>query len=454
MTAAKIPALATTTTTTASAEAERQQQLQQQQQQQHEHEAAEVIALAVGDSGMQQLLAQAQQAQALTEAAALVAQVELADAQLAAAEAAAAAAGGAMDFLPLGSSTAAGVGAAPALTTAAAALAAGAAASGAPLKRKSIPLSMKKEAIEWILGPGKGVPSRAEKHFTALGWDVTASSFRKWWKNREKILGDASHKKRITGGGRKPYLEHTEEKLLVVVIQERAKKDRVTRKWIATTAQHMFQRTDASFKASENWVTKFIRRNGLTLKRSYVTYEQQQQVPPPPSSLPLGAMGVMGIGTTTAAAVGALGHSVGVGGGDDDDDDDNDGMVRGDAAHLHLDDDDDDVDMDEEHMGQLGGVATGVVRDHRLHQAVAVEDSQKTYVPTLVARPVSRCHWSYWMVASRLRLSCSPMLTLSVSVCTLWHAAPWSERHARSKSPRYRRADCSGKTRETSTLTF
>lgn len=144
------------------------------------------------------------------------------------------------------------------------------------MKRKSIPLSMKKEAIQWIMGPGKGIPSRAEKHFIALNWDVRASSFRKWWKNREKILGDAGGKKRIRGGGRKPYLEDSEEKLLVVVIQERAKKDRVTRKWIAKTAQHMFQRCDATFKASENWVTKFIRRNGLTLKRSYVTDEPQQ----------------------------------------------------------------------------------------------------------------------------------------------------------------------------------
>ncbi|KAG6623530.1 uncharacterized protein IUM83_01919 [Phytophthora cinnamomi] len=151
--------------------------------------------------------------------------------------------------------------------------------SSTTMKRKSIPLSMKKEAIQWIMGPGKGIPSRAEKHFGALNWDVSASSFRKWWKNRDKILGDSGSKKRISGGGRKPYLEDSEEKLLVVVIQERAKKDRVTRKWIAKTAQHMFQRSDSTFKASENWVTKFIRRNGLTLKRSYVTYEPQQQTP-------------------------------------------------------------------------------------------------------------------------------------------------------------------------------
>lgn len=144
------------------------------------------------------------------------------------------------------------------------------------MKRKSIPLSMKKEAIQWIMGPGNGIPSRAEKHFGALNWDVTASSFRKWWKNRDRILRDSGSKKRISGGGRKPYLEESEEKLLVVVIQERAKKDRVTRKWIAKTAQHMFQRSDTNFKASENWVTKFIRRNGLTLKRSYVTYEPRQ----------------------------------------------------------------------------------------------------------------------------------------------------------------------------------
>jgi transposase len=142
---------------------------------------------------------------------------------------------------------------------------------------------MKKEAIQWIMGPGKGIPSRAEKHFGALNWDVSASSYRKWWKNREKLLGDSGSKKRISGGGRKPYLDDSEEKLLVVVIQERAKKDRVTRKWIARTAQHMFQRSDTNFKASENWVTKFIRRNGLTLKRSYVTYEPPSRIGQPPA---------------------------------------------------------------------------------------------------------------------------------------------------------------------------
>ncbi|TMW68857.1 hypothetical protein Poli38472_001013 [Pythium oligandrum] len=181
--------------------------------------------------------------------------------------------------------------------------------TSASIRRKSIPLSMKKEAIEWIMGPGKGVPSRAEKHFSALNWDVSASSFRKWWKNRDKIMNDSSSKKRISGGGRKPYLEESEEKLLVIVIQERAKKDRVTRKWIAKTAQHMFQRTNANFKASENWVTKFIRRNGLTLKRSYVTYDHPDQ-PGVDGSLSDQTMGV------TAGGIEV--HD------DDDDDDDED----------------------------------------------------------------------------------------------------------------------------------
>ncbi|TYZ62239.1 hypothetical protein PybrP1_002101 [[Pythium] brassicae (nom. inval.)] len=304
--------------------------------------AEEVIALVERDGGMQQLIAQAQaqqaqaladqHAQALAEHHALVGQaVDLADVHMVAAPVdASVAAAGAMDFLPL-AAAAVVIGSPSPLSSSAAVGAAIAAVdtppSSAPLKRKSIPLSMKKEAIEWIMGPGKGVPSRAEKHFSALNWDVSASSFRKWWKNREKILGDASHKKRITGGGRKPYLELGEEKLLVVVIQERAKKDRVTRKWIAKTAQHMFQRSDASFKASENWVTKFIRRNGLTLKRSYVTYEQQ---------LP------------------TLGHV------DDDE-------HRGDVSHLQLEDD----DVDDEHMG---GVGPGL----REHEAGAADDPHKT----------------------------------------------------------------------------
>ncbi|GAB9469686.1 hypothetical protein Gpo141_00006957 [Globisporangium polare] len=272
----------------------------------------DVIAL-VGDGGMQQLIAhaqaqeaqaqalaqaQAQQHHALTQQAVEAAAAAVADdvaAMAATADAHMASAGlskvdsGAMDFMPL--SAAGVVLGSPSAGAGAPGLAGDGGVAGVDsstsvgtnanlaIKRKSIPLSMKKEAIEWIMGPGKGIPSRAEKHFSALNWDVSASSFRKWWKNREKILGDSSHKKRITGGGRKPYLENSEEKLLVIVIQERAKKDRVTRKWIAKTAQHMFQRTNANFKASENWVTKFIRRNGLTLKRSYVTYEQQQQHP-------------------------------------------------------------------------------------------------------------------------------------------------------------------------------
>ncbi|KAF1322538.1 hypothetical protein FI667_g11242, partial [Globisporangium splendens] len=288
----------------------------------------EVIALvAAGDGGMQQLIAQAQaqQAQALAEAQAqAVAQAQaqhhalvqhavasaadaaMADVHMAVDSAALGVHGGkmdasAMEFMPL--SGAAVVDNAHSMSGELASVAApgdaessidGGNANGGnngssnslAIKRKSIPLSMKKEAIEWIMGPGKGIPSRAEKHFSALHWDVSASSFRKWWKNRDKILGDSSHKKRITGGGRKPYLENSEEKLLVIVIQERAKKDRVTRKWIAKTAQHMFQRTNANFKASENWVTKFIRRNGLTLKRSYVTYEQQ---PPLSGAAALGA---------------------------------------------------------------------------------------------------------------------------------------------------------------------
>lgn len=304
----------------------------------------DVIAL-VGDGGMQQLIAHAQaqeaQVQALAqaqhhdalahqavEAAAVADDVA---AMAAAADAHMASAGlskvdsGAMDFMPL--SAAGVVIGSPSVGVGAAGLAGDGGVAGVDtstgvgananlaIKRKSIPLSMKKEAIEWIMGPGKGIPSRAEKHFSALNWDVSASSFRKWWKNREKILGDSSHKKRITGGGRKPYLENSEEKLLVIVIQERAKKDRVTRKWIAKTAQHMFQRTNANFKASENWVTKFIRRNGLTLKRSYVTYEQQQQHHPTSAS---------------AAASGLVG-------------DDGEPQPEG---HIEIDDDDDGEDVD------------------------------------------------------------------------------------------------------------
>ncbi|KAG3155388.1 hypothetical protein PI126_g9174 [Phytophthora idaei] len=47
-----------------------------------------------------------------------------------------------------------------------------------PARRKSVELSLKRQAIDWIATEGGGVPSRAEAHFRQRGWRVKAASWR------------------------------------------------------------------------------------------------------------------------------------------------------------------------------------------------------------------------------------------------------------------------------------
>ncbi|KAG2895595.1 hypothetical protein PC114_g15429 [Phytophthora cactorum] len=48
-----------------------------------------------------------------------------------------------------------------------------------PARRKSVELSLKRQAIDWIATEGGGVPSRAEAPFRQRGWRVKAACFRR-----------------------------------------------------------------------------------------------------------------------------------------------------------------------------------------------------------------------------------------------------------------------------------
>ena len=94
-------------------------------------------------------------------------------------------------------------------------------------KRKSYSIEDKITAIEWIRNEGSGVPSRAEKHFGELGWSTKANTFRKWWRNRERICSQRSRKVRCIGGGRKPLLGNIEELVVNEVIKRRIRKKKL-----------------------------------------------------------------------------------------------------------------------------------------------------------------------------------------------------------------------------------
>ncbi|KAG4243424.1 hypothetical protein PC116_g8720 [Phytophthora cactorum] len=106
----------------------------------------------------------------------------------------------------------------------------------------------KQEVLRWIEEDGDGVPTRAIKHFSAKGW-------------------------KLDGGSRRPLSGAMEEALYDEVVAKRLKKEKVTRAWIGHMARVIFAcqgTTSASpdgFMASPHWITGFMRRYGLSLRR-------------------------------------------------------------------------------------------------------------------------------------------------------------------------------------------
>lgn len=112
-----------------------------------------------------------------------------------------------------------------------------------PARRKSVELSIKKQAIDWIATEGGGVPSRAEAHFRGRGWRISASSFRDWWRKREEIWAAFGSRRRLEGAGRRPVLGEAEDTLVEMIYDLRLNKEKVTRDWIAAQARHLFQQS-------------------------------------------------------------------------------------------------------------------------------------------------------------------------------------------------------------------
>ncbi|ETI39625.1 hypothetical protein F443_14791 [Phytophthora nicotianae P1569] len=145
-----------------------------------------------------------------------------------------------------------------------------------PARRKSVELSIKKQALDWIATEGGGVPSRAEAHFRQRGWRISAACFREWWRKRDEILAAAGSRRRLEGGGRRPVFGELEDTLVDMIYDLRISKEKVTREWIAAQARELFHssRTEEEaeehpirFTASDPWVSSFMQRHGFSLRR-------------------------------------------------------------------------------------------------------------------------------------------------------------------------------------------
>ena len=106
------------------------------------------------------------------------------------------------------------------------------------------------------------------------------------WRRSENNLRSLNGKSaRRVGGGRKPKFPYLEERLLQHFRQQREKKLRVSGNQLKRKAVGFFEEmvaadeaSDGNFTASDGWVTNFMRRNRISLRRITTTCQNPQSI--------------------------------------------------------------------------------------------------------------------------------------------------------------------------------
>ena len=137
--------------------------------------------------------------------------------------------------------------------------------SHAGKKVSSYPTEYKLEAIKFA-EESKSI-SRAAKKF-----NVDRKRIREWQSAKAKLQAAVNKRKRLEGGGRKPFDVGLEDELLEWVHERRSSGLRVSRKMISPKARAIHEQCKAaqlspSFIASNGWGQKFMARNGLSVRR-------------------------------------------------------------------------------------------------------------------------------------------------------------------------------------------
>jgi len=110
----------------------------------------------------------------------------------------------------------------------------------------------------------------------ARNYNLDRRMVSRWLKNRSQFEVQMTEKrgkekKRLPGGGRKPFSEELEKQILEWVLERRTKGLRVSRILIIKKALIFFKEMDniddSEFNASKGWCDNFMRRNGLSLRR-------------------------------------------------------------------------------------------------------------------------------------------------------------------------------------------
>ena len=139
-------------------------------------------------------------------------------------------------------------------------------------KISSYSLKFKLEAIAYA--ENNSINSSSKK------FNVERKRIREWKSQKEELLSlkrkdHGAKRKRLDGAGRKPLDQQMEEVLVEWIYDRREKGLRVSRKLIMKKALFIYNEKSkesdsedsATFVASTGWLQKFMRRNGLSLRR-------------------------------------------------------------------------------------------------------------------------------------------------------------------------------------------
>ncbi|KAI2795511.1 hypothetical protein BLOT_016477, partial [Blomia tropicalis] len=114
--------------------------------------------------------------------------------------------------------------------------------------------------------------------------NISESCIRDWRKKENELKLQLSKRKRMVGGGRKPFNEDLEIELENFIISSREKKLRVTRKMIRREAVKIWNKTkndeesnNCEFKGSDGFVDNFLRRHKFSLRRKTTVCQKVPQ---------------------------------------------------------------------------------------------------------------------------------------------------------------------------------
>lgn len=142
-------------------------------------------------------------------------------------------------------------------------------------------LDLKKQVIAHAEVHGNRPASR---HF-----EVNERRIREWRAKKSEIVKLVAAKKgkqrsKLSGGGRKPLSTNLEEILMEWIDSRRASGLRVSCKLIMKKAEITYRSMKAGnnedveeFKASRGWFTRFMKRNGLSLRRKTSVAQQDPE---------------------------------------------------------------------------------------------------------------------------------------------------------------------------------